>query len=149
MCGDYDQESAPQQNRLCFAESHSFCPARSAANVAFGDNGRAEFPDEDVVDAVYTAQANRICGKNDGYLRRLHRPGRLQSVRRPEARLSIAKPSAAIRKYLFLTTLSPLWTIRPTGCPAGAPKGMWGRHKDHRGATDWNDPGRGPDHRPP
>ena len=42
------------------------------SNIAFGDNGREEFPDEDVVDAVYTAQANDFVEKMmdtyDGYI---------------------------------------------------------------------------------
>ena len=42
------------------------------SNIAFGDNGREEFPDEDVIDAVYTAQANDFVEKMmdtyDGYI---------------------------------------------------------------------------------
>ena len=42
------------------------------SNVAFGDNGRDGFPDSDIVDAVYTAQANdfveKMTGSYDGFV---------------------------------------------------------------------------------
>ena len=42
------------------------------SNVAFGDNGREEFPDEDIINSIYTAQANEFVEKMvdtyDGYI---------------------------------------------------------------------------------
>lgn len=59
---DYDQKAL--RNKIGYVSQKATLFAGTVrSNVAFGDNGRAEFPDEDVVDAVYTAQANEFVEK--------------------------------------------------------------------------------------
>lgn len=59
---DYDQKTL--RNKIGYVSQKATLFAGTVrSNVAFGDNGRAEFPDEDVVDAVYTAQANEFVEK--------------------------------------------------------------------------------------
>lgn len=59
---DYDQKAL--RNKIGYVSQKATLFAGTVrSNVAFGNNGRAEFPDEDVVDAVYTAQANEFVEK--------------------------------------------------------------------------------------
>lgn len=59
---DYDQKAL--RNKIGYVSQKATLFAGTVrSNVAFGDNGRAEFPDEDVVDAVYTAQASEFVEK--------------------------------------------------------------------------------------
>ena len=59
---DYDQKAL--RNKIGYVSLKATLFAGTVrSNVAFGDNGRAEFPDEDVVDAVYTAQASEFVEK--------------------------------------------------------------------------------------
>ena len=86
------------------------------SNVAFGDNGSAEFPDEDIVNAVYTAQANDFVEKMmdtyDGFIAQ----GGANLSGGQKQRLSIARLSAAIRRSSSLTIPSQPSTTGPTGC---------------------------------
>ena len=59
---DYEQKSL--RNKIGYVSQKATLFAGTVrSNVAFGDNGSAEFPDEDIVNAVYTAQANDFVEK--------------------------------------------------------------------------------------
>ena len=59
---DYKQKSL--RNKIGYVSQKATLFAGTVrSNVAFGDNGSAEFPDEDIVNAVYTAQANDFVEK--------------------------------------------------------------------------------------
>lgn len=68
---EYDQKAL--RNKIGYvSQKATLFSGTVRSNIAFGDNGREEFPDEDVVDAVYTAQANdfveKMMGTYDGYI---------------------------------------------------------------------------------
>lgn len=68
---DYNQKTL--RNKIGYvSQKATLFSGTVRSNIAFGDNGREEFPDEDIVNAVYTAQANDFVEKMmdtyDGYI---------------------------------------------------------------------------------
>ena len=68
---EYDQKEL--RNKIGYvSQKATLFSGTVRSNVAFGDNGREDFPDEDIVNAVYTAQANEFVEKMaqtyDGYI---------------------------------------------------------------------------------
>lgn len=68
---EYDQKAL--RNKIGYvSQKATLFSGTVRSNIAFGDNGREEFPDEDIVNAVYTAQANEFVEKMvdtyDGYI---------------------------------------------------------------------------------
>ena len=61
---EYDQKEL--RNKIGYvSQKATLFSGTVRSNVAFGDNGREDFPDEDIVNAVYTAQANEFVEKMD------------------------------------------------------------------------------------
>jgi ATP-binding cassette subfamily B multidrug efflux pump len=62
---EYDQKAL--RNRIGYiSQKATLFSGTVKSNVAYGDNGRDGFPDEDVVDAVYTAEASEFVEKMVG-----------------------------------------------------------------------------------
>ena len=64
---EYDQKAL--RNKIGYVSQKATLFSRYGPQQrSLGDNGREEFPDEDIVNAVYTAQANEFVEKHGGYL---------------------------------------------------------------------------------
>ena len=144
---EYDQKAL--RNKIGYISQKAILFSGTVkSNVAYGDNGKEEFLDEDVVDAVYTAEASEFVEKMVGtYDARIAQGG---------SNLSGGQKTAAVYRQaicrhpeilIFDDSFSALDYRTDRQVRENLNRECGKRHAADRGPADRNHPGRGQDHR--
>ena len=146
---EYDQKAL--RNKIGYiSQKATLFSGTVKSNVAYGDNGSREFLDEDVVDAVYTAEASEFVEKMVGTYDAHIAQGGSNLSGGQKQRISIARAICRHPEILiFDDSFSALDYKTDRQVRENLNRECGRRHPADRGPADRHHPGRGQDHRPP